>query len=320
MNDRHPESSALALPADQAEERAARLKAIGLMCIAVSMFGCLDATAKYLVTLGGLPVTEVVAMRMVTNMLLVLLTFPLVFGPRSLARVVRTARPLQQIFRSLCMIGATAFNFMAVKYLQLDQTITIFYMAPLLVALLAGPLLGEWIGWRRTLAIIAGFLGVLLVTRPGFGGIHWAFLLSIAAAVSYSFYNITTRYLARHDATEVTLFYTPMMGALMMLPFLVFDWHWPHSPMQWVLLFLLGALGGGGHWLLIIAHRSAPAPILAPFSYSNLLTVILLGYFIFGDLPTLWTLAGGLIVIGSGLYIFNREREVGRPAPVPPVT
>lgn len=288
------------------------------MCGAVTLFACLDATAKHLVGTVGLPATEVVAVRFASNMAFALIAFPLMFGLRAMPRIVRTRRPGLQMLRSGFMFGATIFNFLAVKYLQLDQTITIFYVTPLLVALLAGPLLGEWVGWRRMIAIMAGFVGVILVTRPGFGGIHWAVLLSFAATLSYALYNISTRYLARYDATEVTVFYSPVLGMLLMLPFLYFDWHWPQDLWIWGLLLLTGVLGGMGHLLLVIAHRAAPAPVLAPFIYSNMATVVLLGYLVFGDLPTWWTVAGGLIVVGSGLYILYRERRLGGPGAQPP--
>lgn len=288
------------------------------MCIAVSLFGCLDGFAKYLVNVGELPVVQVAGMRMGINMLLLIAVFAVLFGPTRLPRVMRTVKPLQQFLRSLCMAGATLFNFLAVKYLQLDQTITLFYTTPLLVALFAGPILGEWVGCRRMLAIIVGFLGVLLVTRPGLGGIHWAFVFSLAAALCYAFYNIATRYLSYYDSTETTLFYTPLLGALITLPFVISDWHWPQTSLHWFLLFLIGALGAAGHFLLIVAFRSGPAPILAPFMYSNLLAVIALGYLLFGDVPSLWTLAGGVVLIASGLYIFYREKNAGPAETMPP--
>ncbi|MGD9867091.1 MAG: DMT family transporter [Hyphomicrobiales bacterium] len=282
-----------------------RLTAIGLMCAAVSLFALLDATAKYLVSSKGLPVIEVVWLRFLVNGLL----FFVVISPFALQRIVRTARPGHQALRSLFMLGATIFNFAAVKYLQLDQTVTIFFLTPLLVAALAGPLLGEWVGWRRLLAILGGFLGVLLVMRPGFGGIHWAVIFSFCATLSYAFYNISTRYLASHDPTEVTLFYSPIAGLILTMPFALMDWVWPADLLTWALLFSMGVLGGAGHWLLILAHRSAPAPVLSPFVYVGLVWMIIFGYLLFGDVPSLWTLSGGAVVILSGLYLLARERR-----------
>lgn len=287
------------------DTRAERLKAIGLMCLAVFLFSVLDATAKYLASRADLPVVQVIWMRFVFHALLTLI----ILGPLAVPRIMRSAKPWHQALRSLFVFGATAFNFWAVKYLQLDQTVTFFFLTPLLVAGLAGPLLGEWVGWRRFLAILTGFFGVILVTRPGFGGIHWAALLSLGATASYALYNIATRYVAGYDSHEVSQFYTPLAGVALTAPFALSAWMWPPSAFAWVLLLSLGVTGGIGHWLLILAHRHAPAPVLAPFVYTGLISMSLLGYFIFGDVPTWWTLAGGAVVIGSGLYLFYRERQ-----------
>ncbi len=282
-----------------------RLRAIGLMCAAVVLFSVLDATAKYLVTRGGLPVLQVVWLRFLGHALLTVI----ILGPLAVPRLARSAKPLLQWMRSLFVLGATVFNFAAVKYLQLDQTVTIFFLTPLLVAALAGPMLGEWVGWRRLLAILAGFAGVILVTRPGFGGIHWAVAYSFAATASYALYNIATRYAAGYDSSEISQFYTPLAGVIVFLPFALTLWQWPQDLLAWGLILSLGLTGGFGHWLLIIAHRHAPAPVLAPFVYVGLISISALGYLIFGDIPTLWTLSGGAIVIASGLYLLYRERH-----------
>ena len=237
-----------------------------------------------------------------------ILTF-IVLGPLSMPRLMRSAKPGHQVLRSLLALGATIFNFAAVKYLQLDQTITIFFLTPLLVAAFAGPLLGEWIGWHRLMAVLSGFLGVILVTRPGFGGIHWAVLYSFAATLSYALYNISTRYVAAHDSNDVTQFFTPLAGVILLLPFAMAGAPWPTDLWSWILIASLGLTGGLGHWLLIVAHRHAPAPVLAPFVYIGLISMSLLGYLIFGDIPTWWTLAGGLIVVASGCYLLYRERR-----------
>jgi drug/metabolite transporter (DMT)-like permease len=286
-------------------ERAERLKAIGLMCAAVVLFSVLDASAKFLVGPLGIPVLQVVWARFFCHMLLT----AAVLGPLAVPRLVRSAKPWHQGLRSLFVLGATAFNFGAVKYLQLDQTVTIFFLTPLIVAALAGPLLGEWVGWRRLLAILTGFLGVILVTRPGFGGIHWAVLFSFGATLSYSLYNVTTRYVAAHDSHTISQFYTPLAGVVLTFPFALSVWVWPADIWSWLLIASLGITGGVGHWLLILAHRHAPAPVVAPFVYVGLISMSILGYAIFGDIPTWWTLAGGAVVIGSGLYLLYRERQ-----------
>jgi hypothetical protein len=138
----------------------------------------------------------------------------IVYNPITRPGLMRTTRPWLQIVRSALLVLSTALNVVALLYLQLDQTVSIMFSTPFLVALLAGPMLGEWIGWRRWIAISIGFLGVLVVMRPGVGGIHPAALLTIAGTIIYSIYNITTRILARTDSTETTLFYSNVVGFL----------------------------------------------------------------------------------------------------------
>jgi len=276
------------------------------MVLATLCFAVLDSSAKYLVTAEQLPVTQVTWFRFAGHVVF----SAAVLWPFALRPSLSSAKPVLQMVRSLLMVVTTGFNFLALRYLQLDQTITIFFLTPLLVAAFAGPLLGEWVGWHRMLAIIAGFLGVLLVMHPGIGTVHWAMLLALVATLSYAFYNLATRYLAAHDSASVTQTYTPLAGVVILAPFAFAAWHWPESAGQWLLLATLGFWGGLGHWLLILAHRSAPASVLAPFIYLGLIWMSAAGFLVFGDVPTWWTLSGAAIVILSGLYLLARERKV----------
>src|SRR4029077_9521056 len=153
------------------------------------------------------------------------------------------------------------------------------------VALMAGPFLGERLDWRRWAAIVVGFGGGLPGTRPGLGGIHPAAFLMFAAACCYAVYGIMTRALASTDSNETTLFYTNLVGVIFMLPVLPFVWTPPQDAFSLVLMMILGVFGGLGHYLLIIAHRLAPASVLAPFIYSQMIWMITLGYVVFGDVP-----------------------------------
>jgi drug/metabolite transporter (DMT)-like permease len=297
-------------------DRRHRLKAIGLMALATVCFAALDATAKYLVAVKGLHVAEVTWLRFVGHVIFsAIALWPFAFRPS-----LRSAKPLVQMIRSVVMVGSTAFNFIALKYLQLDQTVTIFFLTPLLVAALAGPFLHEWIGWHRMVAIVVGFAGVLIVMHPGLGGLRWPMLFSLAATLSYAVYNLSTRYLAAFDPPEVTQTYSPLAGVVLMLPLALATWQRPEDAAIWVLLASLGLWGGLGHWLLILAHRCAPAPVVAPFIYLGLISMSVLGYLIFGDVPTLWTLSGSAVVILSGLYLFARERRVLGPKAIGPAS
>src|SRR5215471_4310396 len=287
-----------------AKARRARLIGIALMCGAVGSFAFLDTTAKYLGR--HVDVLQVVWARYTFAFLLTLI----VSNPLSHPGLLRTDRPIFQIGRATMLLGSTVFNFFALKYLRLDQVLAIIFSTPFFVAALSGPVLGEWVGARRWAAIGVGFIGILVVTRPGFGLVHPAALLAVMAALSYAAYALSTRILARTDSNETTLFYSNFVGAVVMLPVLPFFWKTPDL-WQVVLMALAGALASLGHYMLIVAHRLAPASLLSPFIYSQLVWVIALGYGVFGDVPDAYTLAGALIVIASGLYVFHRERVRG---------
>ncbi len=287
-------------------EESSRLKAIGLMCAAIAFFALLDSTAKYVVTITAVPLFQAVWMRFASHVAFNMV----IFGPRNAARALRSNKPWLQFLRGIFLLGSTACNFAALRYLQLDQSVTIFFLTPFLVAVLAGPLLGEWIGWRRMMAVLVGFSGVILVIRPGFGGIHWAVIYSFLATLCYAFYTISTRYLARYDPSPVTQVYSPLPGLLALAPLAFSVWTWPQSWITWLLMISTGLWGGVGHYMLILAHRRAPAPVLAPFTYISILFQATLGYLVFHDVPSVWTAAGGAIIIASGLYLLHRERVV----------
>lgn len=291
-----------AAPAPPPDTRRTRLIAIGLMCGAIVCFSLLDATAKWL---GGvMHPMQVVLARYVVSVVLV----SMLLNPWSHPGIMRTQRPWLQGVRSLLLLGSTALNFVALQYLQLAETVSIMFATPLLVALLAGPLLGEWAGPRRLIAIGVGFLGVLVVTRPGLGGLHPAALLSLCGCLCYAFYSLATRMLAASDSPETTMFYSGIGGVVLILPLLPLFWSLPPDLWSWFLMLALGAFGSLGHWLLILAHQRAPATILAPFIYSQILWMIALGWFVFGQMPDRFTFIGSGIVIASGLYLLYRER------------
>ena len=277
-----------------------RLSGIGLMCGAVAAFACLDATAKYLGR--HIDIMMVVWARYTFAFLLTLV----VSNPLRRPALMRSARPMLQIVRAAILLGSTVFNFFALRYLRLDQVLAITFSTPIFVAALSGPVLGEWVGWRRWIAIAVGFAGILVVTRPGFGIVHPAAILAILGALTYAFSFLATRLLSRCDGNETTLFYSNFVGAVLMLPMLPFFWETP-SAAHLTLLVMAGALASVGHYMVIAAHRLAPASLLSSFIYSELVWVILLGYLVFGDLPDGWTLTGAGIVIASGIYIFHRE-------------
>jgi len=288
------------------DERRRRLVGIALMCGAVLSFSFLDASAKWLNRTLDPMLT--VWVRYIGSVVFV----SLFVNPWTTPGVARTRRPWLQAGRSLLLLGSTALNFVALQYLQLTETVSIIFATPLLVALLAGPLLGEWAGPRRLAAIGVGFIGILMVTRPGFG-LHPAALLSLTGAVCYALYSVATRVLAGYDSSATTMFYSGLAGVLLVTPIVPWVWSVPDSGLVWMMMIVVGACGAFGHWLLILAHARAPAPVLSPFIYTQIAWMIVLGFLLFGDLPDGWTLAGSAIVIASGLYLLYRERVRAAP-------
>ncbi|MBB6308417.1 DMT family transporter [Xanthobacter tagetidis] len=282
------------------------LAGIGLMCLAVTSFALTDATAKWLS--GHMNVLMVVWARYAIQFAASLV----VFNPWTVPGLLRTTRPWLQLGRSALLYATTAMNFAALQYLQLDQTVSIMFSTPFFVALMAGPLLGEWVGARRWIAILVGFAGILLVVQPGAGGIHPAALLSLAAAATYALYSIATRMLAPHDPSPTTLFYSALVGTIAASLPLPFVWETPHEPLVYGGMLFLGVIAGAGHFVLILAHARAPAATLAPFIYTQIIAMVALGWLLFGQVPSLWTLAGAAVVISSGIYLILRERKLHR--------
>ncbi|WP_321500238.1 DMT family transporter [Breoghania sp.] len=294
------------------EQIKARLAGILLIVVTVAFFSVLDTTAKYLSQ--ELPTLQVVWFRFTSHFVMAIFFFR-VWKRR---HILHTKRPVLQVVRSLGLLGTTIFNFMALRYLQLSDTVTIMFAGPLLVTALAGPVLGEWAGRRRWTAIGVGFLGVLIVTRPGLGGLHWAVSLSLAAMICYAVYALTTRILTETDSVDGMLLISGAVASLAMTPVVVTVWETPQSLGTWALLCSTGFFGGFGHWLLTKAHAIVPAPVLAPFFYSQIVWMVALGYIVFGDVPGFTTILGASVIVGSGLYLLYRERQLNRSsAPVP---
>ena len=288
------------LHADSARNR---LIGIGLISLTYVLFTLLDGSAKWLVQ--SVPVLMVVWLRFLTH---TLIASALLFPMRGLA-LVRTQHLRWHLARGLMFVAMTGMNFWALQHLQLTVTASIFFLVPILVALLSAPLLGEKLDARRWAAIVAGFAGVLVVVRPGSEAFHPAILLSLANAVLYAFFNMMTRKLAAYDPPETIQFLPALVATVVIAPFALTAWQPPAGWFEWLLLCLMGIFGGTGHYLLAMAHRYAPASTLAPFLYQQILYMALFGYLVFGNLPDKETWIGAAIVVASGLYLFSRERR-----------
>lgn len=289
------------MPADAKSQHA---RGIVLMIGAVVFFSLLDASAKSL--LPGLNPATVVFMRYLLG-----LGFALawIMMARETA-LFRSVHPRKQFLRGALLLSSTAFNFTALQYLQLAQTAAIMFSNPLWVCALSHLLLKERVGPRRWAAVLVGFAGVLIIMRPGFQGFHWAMTLSVLAALSAALYQLTTRRVGADDRSETSLLYGTLWGTVCALPATAYAFEMPQG-WQWPVLILAGFCGSFGHYLLIAAHRLAPASLLAPFGYTQIVWMTLLGLALFGQTPDAFTLAGAAVVVGSGLYVFHRERVRG---------
>ncbi|MFT0861498.1 DMT family transporter [Ancylobacter sp. G4_0304] len=300
MKPASPGASPSRLP--DSDDPRTRLTGIGLICVAFVLFTLLDTTVKWLNhTVHPL---EIAWARYAGQFVLSFL----VLNPWSTPGFWRTRRLGLQITRSLLLVGTTLGNFFALQYLQLDQTMSITFSTPFLVALFAGPLLGEWIGVHRWLAIMVGFAGILIIVQPSTQGLHPAVLASLGGALCYAFYNISTRMLAATDSTATTMFYTSFVGTAVLTVPLPWFWSVPGEALVIGGLSLLGIFGGLGHLLVVMAHRRAPAAVLSPFLYTQMIWMMLSGWLIFHQTPDTPTLIGAGIVICSGLYLLWRER------------
>lgn len=222
-------------------------------------------------------------------------------------RLLVTARPAIQIARSLLLVASTSFMFTALGWVPLADATAISFTSPLLVASLAGPLLGERVGAARWGAIAAGFLGALIVIRPTGGGQNPYAFLVLASAACYALYQIFTRRVAGVDRPETTVTYSALVGALLLSLVMPFFWRTPARPAHWLILASLGPLGGVGHYCVARAMMRAPASVVAPFHYVQLVWAAALGFVLFGHVPSPWTWVGAAIIIASGLHIAWQE-------------
>ncbi|MEJ2220243.1 MAG: DMT family transporter [Desulfobacterales bacterium] len=263
-------------------------------------FSSLDASAKYFG--NELPLWVLLWGRYVFNFLFV----ALFFFRGAPAEIIHTRNLKMQILRSILLVSSTLTFWLALMFLPLADCVVILFIAPLLVTVLAAPILGESVGRHRWTAVILGFVGVLVVMRPGITIFSWVSILPFMTAFLYAGVQLSTRILGRTEGALTTLLYSSAGGAIICTIGVLFFWVTP-SPGQWLVLVWLGFLGALGHYLMIKAYQLAPASLLAPFDYTTLIWATILGFVVFGDLPDGWTVLGAVIIMSSGLYLIRRE-------------
>lgn len=224
-------------------------------------------------------------------------------------RVSKTKSPILQIFRSLILVAEMCITILAFTLLGLAETHAIFASYPLIIAMLSGPILGEYVGWRRWLAISVGFIGILIILNPGNGIFSPYALVPLAGAILFALYGLLTRYVGQYDSSSTSFFWTGVVGSIAMTVVGLNFWD-PVSKSDWSIMLLLSASGVVGHYLLIKCYEVAEASAVQPFAYLQLIWASMIGIIIFGEQITTNVLIGACIIVGAGLFTLWRERKV----------
>ncbi|MFK7755247.1 MAG: DMT family transporter [Sedimentitalea sp.] len=278
---------------------------IVMMLVAYMFFAAIDTSVKWLV-IAGLHAFQLAFMRYVGHFLCSLAL--MAYGGLSWDRFA-TGQIGLVLLRAMFLISSSVFNFVSLTYLPLTVTSAIMFSAPIIVCALSYPLLGERVGPWRWIAIVIGFVGVLVVIRPFGETFHWAALLSAYNALAMALYSIITRKLSGEIAAETMQFYMGAIGTAVLLPLAWMTWQNPTTALDWGLLIGLGVWGWAGHGLMTRAHGFATASTLMPYTYSFMVYLTITSYLVFADLPDRLTLVGAGIIVASGLVIWWRETK-----------
>jgi drug/metabolite transporter (DMT)-like permease len=281
------------------------LVGIGLAMLAGFLFVTSDAVVK--MATSDLPVPVVVWGRYAAHMVLMLALFP----GRRFITLFKVKQPKLVIGRGVLLLICTSLFFTAIGHIGLAEANAIMFISPFFVVALSIPLLKEKVGIRRWSAVIVGFIGILIILRPGFQEIHWAYLLIVGVAFFFALFSILTRTLSFTETATSMWFYTALVGFIGSSSVVWYHWEMP-TPEQWLMLSAIGVIGGGSHYIVIQAYSRAAASLLAPFQYVQIIWATIYGVFLFGHLPDNWTFAGAGLIIASGLYVWLRERHLGK--------
>jgi drug/metabolite transporter (DMT)-like permease len=275
-------------------------RGIALIVGSTVFLACSDAMAKYLSL--SLPSIEIAWIRF--------LVFAMIFLPAMLTtkpNVFRSTRPSLQVWRGVALLSSSLFFITGLRFLPIAAASATSFVAPIFVTALSIAFLSEKVGLRRWLATIVGLFGVMIIVRPGSSAFHLAAVLPIISAFGWACTLIMTRMISGKDGAITTMAYSSVVGLIILTALVPFGWITP----SWRDIFLgvcVGLASTTGQWIVVLAFRYGDASVLAPFSYSQLVWVTVLGFLIFGEIPDLWTLVGAAVIIASGLYTAHRER------------
>ncbi len=285
-------------------------RAILYMGLAMALIPCLNASAKYLG--HGYATVEIVWARYAGHFAYMLVAF----FPRRGLRLFYTGRLGTQVLRSALLVTATGVYFTALHYTDLPTAAVISFVSPFMITALSFAMLGEPVGPRRWAAVGVGFLGALIILRPGSGVVHLASFLVLISAACNALYQLLTRSLAARDSAETSNTYIAVVGFVVTSLAVPFFWQTPRSPLDLLLFVSLGIFGGFGHYFIVKALEWGPAAVIAPLNYAQLVGTVIIGYVVFAEWPDVGTWIGAAVIIASGLYIFYRERALQKRARV----
>ena len=277
------------------------LRGIVLVLSAVFMFSSMDTIAKYL--LRTYPLPPLIWARYMVQMVFMLV----LLAPRMGWGLVRTSHPWLQTLRGILLVISSVFFYLSLTFLPMAEAAAITFVGPVLITALSGPMLGERISNRQWVAVGLGFIGVLIIIRPGGGLLTPTAIFPLCSALAFSFYQIITRKIVGREHPLTTLFYTALVGAAVTSLGLPFAWHTP-TPLQVPFIIAIGLFGGFGHFLLIRAVTQASPSALAPFIYVQLIWSTLLAFIVFGEFPNTGSLLGMLVIVSAGLLAIDWKR------------
>ncbi|NDH60469.1 MAG: DMT family transporter [Alphaproteobacteria bacterium] len=273
------------------------LLGVFFMCSACALFPVMNGLVKLLSE--GYHSHQIVWARTASHLLFV----ALLFGPHMGMRLFRTRQFGAQFGRSIMLLTSTFLFFSAIKFVPIASAAAVSFTAPLVVVLLAWPLLGERITLSRLLAVTTGFAGVMVVIRPGSDVFQWASVMILGSATCYAIYQILTRRVAGLDDPATSVFYSALLGTIVMSFFAPFNWRTPDNWRDGLMLASLGAFGGLGHYCVAKAMTYASANFVAPFNYTQIIGSVIVGYLFFAEVPDLYTWIGAAIIVSAGLAV-----------------
>jgi len=277
-------------------------QAVLFMLLAALFLPLLNAAVKTMS--ARYPVLELLWARYAGHLVFMLV----VFAPRRGLALLRSTRPVLQVSRSTLFCISSFVMFYALGFVPLATAVAINFTSPLIVTALAPIMLAERVGTARAIAVGVGFVGAMIVVRPGSGAYHWAAFLIFVSAATSAVTQVLSRKVAGHDAPETSNTYMVVAGFVLTSLPLPFVWQTPASAWDALLFVSLGVLGGLGHYCLVRAFELAPAPFISPFNYAQILGAAVLSAVVFGQVPDLWTWVGAAIIMLSGIFILLYER------------